>query len=64
MVINVKKGEMVVLCMMECYLSLIKEINSAISNNVDESVGCYAVLNKLVTEEQILYYSTSIEYCK
>lgn len=55
---------MVVLCMMECYLSLIKEINSAISNNVDESVGCYAVLNKLVTEEQTLYYSTSIEYCK
>ena len=50
--------------MMECYLALIKERNSAISNNVDESVGYYAVLNKLVAEEQILYYSTSIGCCK
>ena len=41
-----------------------KRKNSAISSNVDKSVVHYAVLNKLVTEEQILYYSTSIDYYK
>lgn len=41
-----------------------KRKNSAISNNVDISVVRYAVLNKLVTKEKILYYSTSIDYYK
>lgn len=64
MAINIRRGKWWYICMMECYLALIKERNSAISNNVDESVGYYAVLNKLVAEEQILYYSTSIGCCK
>lgn len=53
MVINGIKDEKkcVHACMMECYSALIKERNSAISNNVDESVGHYVMRNKLVTEQ-------------